>query len=136
MYNLLLIIPVIILIMTQIITLRYLGTTFNDKDLKNDWKRKWLIFFAYLNIVVAFFSPIPTYCNVLSIMSSTITLCYLGTSFNMSKSDVIKKDWKRNWLIVIAYINIVLLSIIILSLLGYVSLYGIKNTYELKIYSK
>jgi hypothetical protein len=136
MYNLLLIIPIFILIMTQIITLLYLGTTFNDKDLKNDWKRKWLIFFAYLNIVVAFFSPIPTYCNVLSIMSSTITLCYLGTSFNMSKSDVIKKDWKRNWLIVIAYINIVLLSIIILSLLGYVSVYGIKNTYELKIYSK
>jgi hypothetical protein len=114
----------ILVLMTQIITLVYLGTSFNDKDLKtDDWKRKWLIFFAYFTIVLSLFSPLPTYYSVLSIMSSTITLCYLGTSFGISKNDSIKSnDWKRRWLIVMSFINIVVLSI---GVLGYI---GIKKS--------
>lgn len=128
-YPIIILFSFVVAIITQIITLHYLGASFNDKDLKvDDWKRKWLIFFAYFNIIASFLSPEPTYVSVLSIMSSTITLCYLGTSFDLSKNDVIKSnDWKRRWLIVMAYINIVLLSIIILGSLGIVSLYGIKK---------
>ena len=117
-------ISLILFLMTQIITLKYLGTSFNDKDLKiDDWKRKWLIFFAYFTIVLSLFSPLPTYYSVLSIMSSTITLCYLGTSFE-THGDLIKSnDWKRRWLIVMSFINIVVLSIAIVIL----GLFGIKK---------
>lgn len=40
-------------IATLIITLSYLGPTFEEpsKIDPNDWKRKWIIFFAWFNLV-------------------------------------------------------------------------------------
>ena len=82
-------------------------------------KRKYLIFFAYLNIVLLAFSPIPTYYTILPIMTSTILLCYLGTSFNRDETYKINpNDWKRRWIIVMSYINIITMSILILGFIG------------------
>lgn len=42
-------------ILTAIITLSYLGYTFSDDQPEidpEDWRRKWLIFFAWLTVVV------------------------------------------------------------------------------------
>ena len=117
-------ISLVINIFSQIICITYLGT----KDIIiDDWRRKYLIFFAYLNIVLLSFSSIPSYYTVLSIMTSTITLCYLGTSFNVDEKNKINSDdWKKTWLIVMSYINIVLSGILTLGYIGY-NLYKIPN---------
>lgn len=44
----------ILTIVTYVLTLSYLGWTFSTKDLKlnpEDWRRKWLIFFAWFYLV-------------------------------------------------------------------------------------
>ena len=91
-------ISLVINIFSQIICITYLGT----KDIIiDDWRRKYLIFFAYLNIVLLSFSSIPSYYTVLSIMTSTITLCYLGTSFNVDEKNKINSDdWKKTLAII------------------------------------
>lgn len=118
-------ISLVINIFSQIICITYLGT--NKDIITDDWRRKYLIFFAYLNIVLLSFSSIPSYYTVLSIMTSTITLCYLGTSFNVDEKNKINSDdWKKTWLIVMSYINIVLSGILTLGYIGY-NLYKIPN---------
>lgn len=44
----------IIPIITSILTLQYLGMTFDENiEIKSDdWRRKWIIFFAWLNLVM------------------------------------------------------------------------------------
>ena len=44
----------IIPIITSILTLTYLGVSFNENIEINadDWRRKWIIFFAWLNLVL------------------------------------------------------------------------------------
>lgn len=42
-------------LISAFITISYLGTTFTEKDLvlnTEDWRRKWLIFFAWVYIIV------------------------------------------------------------------------------------
>jgi len=49
-------------IVTAIILLTYLGPTFsNNVEIDpNDWRRKWLIFFAWLNLILTMISIIFT----------------------------------------------------------------------------
>lgn len=116
------IIALMISLMTSIITLLYLGTSFNSKDLKlDDWKRKFMIFFAYFNILtIGILAPVQNWACVLTIISSTIILCYLGTSFD-STQPIDSTDWKRRWLIIMAYFELVIYGLILLTLFGYLS---------------
>lgn len=55
-------ITLILMIITSIFTLIYIGWTVNetsDIDL-SDWKRKWIIFFAYLGLIGSFFTFIQS----------------------------------------------------------------------------
>jgi hypothetical protein len=77
-----------------------------------------LIFFAYINIICGgILSPLKNHETTLGVMTATITLCYLGTSFEMIP--IAPDDWKRRWLIVMAYINIVVLGMGLLVNIGY-----------------
>jgi hypothetical protein len=60
-YDIILIVLNIIPIMSAIIVLNYLGPTFSDDDIvieSNDWRRKWLIFFAWFSLVSIFMTMI------------------------------------------------------------------------------
>jgi len=60
-YDILLIVFNIIPIMSAIIVLNYLGPTFSDDDIvieSDDWRRKWLIFFAWFSLVSIFITMI------------------------------------------------------------------------------
>ncbi len=124
----LLVIAFAVSLMTPTLTLMYLGTSFKTKELKNDdWRRKWLIFFAYFNIVtLGMFAPIQNWTCVLSVMSSTIILCYLGTSFG-DKKIINPDDWERRWLIIMAYVEIVVVGLILLTLVGTLSFIGVDS---------
>lgn len=55
--------PVILLtILTYIFTLSYLGTNFNTNkqiDIR-DWKRKWIISFSWLGLIISVFSLVSS----------------------------------------------------------------------------
>lgn len=51
-------------ILTAIIVLLYLGPTFSDEDVHidpSDWRRKWLIFFAWLSLIIILMNVIVSF---------------------------------------------------------------------------
>lgn len=103
---------------TAIFTLSYLGTSFESvKPLDaSDWRRKWLIFFAWFNLVglglivlsTAGFAILPL---ALPIMTNIIVLSYLGTTFTPSTPQIEGDDWKRRWMIFFAWLSIAMMII-------------------------
>ena len=107
-----------IVIPTYIFTLSYLGGSFNS-DIKietDDWRRKWIIFFTYINvIIVGLFALFALFMKqntlllslFLPLMSNIIILVYLGTSFGSDTATLDVNDWRRKWIIFFAYIGII-----------------------------
>lgn len=118
------ILPVLI----SVCTLIYLGWTFdnNDEIDKNDWKKKWIIFFAWLGLVSSVLLLIPSFVvkdgkflmnrnklalfggsMIIILLNSIFTLQYLGWTFDDNR-DIAKNDWKRKWIIFFAWFTLVL----------------------------
>jgi hypothetical protein len=98
--------------LTNVFTLMYLGWTFKvPKSIDpQDWKRKWIIFFAWFSIaVMALFSVaglgLPLIVFAVPILTSIFTLVYLGSSFD-PPSSIDPQDWKRKWIIFFAWLAI------------------------------
>jgi|LakMenEpi03Aug12_release.lakeMendotaPanAssembly.Ray.scaffolds.fasta_scaffold462531_1 hypothetical protein len=129
------------------ITFSYLGSSFDsDIDYENDWKRKYVIFFAwliliynvwllfkYLNVVSKFlgglglgFPPAGLFRTILfigllvlvvNIVTSSLILTYLGFTFDKKELD--PKDWKKKYIIFFSWVAT---TVCILSFL-YIALY-------------
>ena len=125
------------------ITFSYLGSSFDsDIDYENDWKRKYVIFFAwliliynvwllfkYLNAVSKFLRelgldfPLAGYFRtfffvgllvlVVNIVTSSLILTYLGFTFDKKELD--PKDWKKKYIIFFSWVAT---TVCILSFLG------------------
>ena len=123
-------------LITAIITLIYLGWSPNDtsKFDPKDWKRKWIVFFTWLNVALLliisciaigrmmnFVKEIPSSLRLfygssfsliliiiiaLGILDTLFTLQYLGTSFK-DIPEPNPKDWKRQWIIIMSWIVLV-----------------------------
>lgn len=103
---------------TAILTLSYLGTSFESvKPLDaSDWRRKWLIFFAWFNLVglgllVLSTAGLAIPPLALPIMTNIIALSYLGTTFTPSTPQIEGDDWKRRWMIFFAWLSIAMMII-------------------------
>lgn len=121
-------------ILNSIFIFMYLGMIFKDNSeiKKDDWKRKWIIFFAWFGLVssafvaigllssIIYFKPhIPELkwyllgsCLIITvlILNYIFTLEYLGWSFN-DNSEIKKDDWKRKWIIFFAWLNLIISTI-------------------------
>lgn len=116
-------------IATAVITLTYLGWTFDDPEniYPKDWKRVWVIFFAWLNAafiillflfglrIVAFqghsgyfgaFVLIYPILMVLPILNSYFILSYVGTRIDVDEP-IDPKDWKRKWMVFFSWLILV-----------------------------
>lgn len=121
---------------TNIITLIYLGMSFKSTNILdvNDWKRKWILVFAYLRVIdeflllVSLFSVSIVYSSIFrqfdnkflyssillviscicifNIVTSILTIVYLGPSFE--KSSIEENDWKRKWIIFYVWFSLIL----------------------------
>ena len=119
-------------VLTSIFTLQYIGWTFdNNSDIpKEDWKRKWIIFFAWLGLIssiisllLVFYVLIIKYDKfsilmnsnklllflglILYLLNSIFTLQYIGWTFDDNR-DIVKNNWKRKWIIFLAWFILVL----------------------------
>ena len=99
--------------LTNIFTLMYLGWTFKAPESINpqDWKRKWIIFFAWfslasLSLITIAGLGLPLLVFAIPILTSIFTLVYLGMTFKAPKS-IDPQDWKRKWIIFFAWLAIV-----------------------------
>lgn len=109
-------------IITCILTLMYLGMSFNNPEIidPRDWKRKWIIFFAWFNLVVIGIVIIAAMiANLVSggvslllfalpVMTNVLILNYLGMSFKEPES-IDPQDWKRKWIVFFAWFNLVVI---------------------------
>ena len=107
--------PVILLsILTYIFTLSYLGTTFNTNkkiDVR-DWKRKWIIFFAWFNIGVYSVLTLLSFGEalillILPLLTNIFILMYLGLTFETSVK-IDSQDWKRKWIIFFTWLGLII----------------------------
>jgi len=122
-------------VLMSIFTLQYIGWTFdNSSDIpKEDWKRKWVIFFAWLGLVFSIISLLLVFwvliirydkfsilmnsnklllfvgltMIILCLLNSIFTLQYIGWIFD-DKYDISKENWKRKWIIFFAWFTLVL----------------------------
>lgn len=125
-------------IATNMFTLLYLGTSIDSDsviDIK-DWKRRWIVAFAWVRLVLlivtiimsagtVFVIPFVNVYVTLSCLTSIFTLVYLGTSFE-DAIEVDPTDWKRRWVIIFSWLGLVL------SIGQFISLfipYVVKNFY-------
>jgi hypothetical protein len=99
--------------LTNIFTLMYLGWTFKAPSSINaqDWKRKWIVFFAWFSLVsMSLISlaglGLPLVVFAIPILTSIFTLVYLGMTFTPPRS-IDPLDWKRKWIIFFAWLAIV-----------------------------
>lgn len=113
----------IVLILTSVFTLIYLGWTFDtpEKVDPQDWKRKWIIFFAWFHIasvclVILYLLPIITKNPLIvtslvfligfSVITSALTISYLGTTFT-PPNEIDPADWKRKWIVFFAWLSLI-----------------------------
>jgi len=67
-----------------------------------------------MNVIVSLSGFLPF---ALSVATNVITLNYLGMSFD-STNVLDANDWKRKWILVLAYIQVISVSLMMVSLLG------------------
>jgi hypothetical protein len=128
---------VVISILTLIFTIIYLGPGFNrsKKILLNDWRRKWLLFFAWFTLIGSSFSLLTTYVslgradttnkivsnivgNILLICTNVFIITYIGPKFNR-QTEIKVDDFRRKWVLFFAWFNsVTLLIILIMFLVG------------------
>ena len=124
-------------IINLVITIQYLGPTFDRKksiDVKN-WHRKWILFFSWFTIVLSGLSLLfnnqqnkykktvngiviseinisnnfSLLFTILPILTNIFTIIYLGPTFGRNKK--IKVDnWMRKWVLFFAWFNIVIIG--------------------------
>lgn len=130
-------------IMTNMITLLYMGYVMTeDKPIDpKDWKRRWIIFFAWfrlilVSLIIAFsggkiiFIPFINLYLLLSLFTSGFTLSYVGLSFD-TVSEMDPLGWKRRWVILFSWINMVTSGVQFLSLfIPYIVQNFYYNVYE------
>jgi|688.fasta_scaffold1492022_2 hypothetical protein len=126
------IIQIGLLITTCVLSLIYLGLTFTPpKSIDpEDWKRKWIIFFAYLGIVIMAILIIMSAgillgVSILPMMTNILILVYLGHTFTPSKS-IDPEDWKRKWIIFFAWYYLAWVTVAVILRLSGVQL---RSTY-------
>jgi hypothetical protein len=91
----------------------YVGWTFKAPasiDPKN-WKRKWIIFFAWLSLVSLSLITLaglglPLIVFAIPILTSIFTLVYLGLTFEAPDS-IDPQDWKRKWIVFFTWLALV-----------------------------
>ena len=126
MYLKLTIITNIIIIILGIIVLTYIGWSFNQKKTDeelddNDWKRKYIIFFAWIILLYnsvlilrlfihinsmksSILFTIPILFLFINIITSILLLIYFGINFDKKNIDI--TDWKRKYIIFFSYLAI------------------------------
>jgi hypothetical protein len=131
----------VISILTLIFTIIYLGPGFNrsKKILLNDWRRKWLLFFAWFTLIGSSVSLLTTFvsvargenqpdttnnivsnivANILLICTNVFIITYIGPTFNR-QTEIKVDDFRRKWVLFFAWFNsVTLLIILIMFLVG------------------
>lgn len=118
---------------TGALALDYLGYRLEpQKEIDpSDWKRKWLIFFAYIDLVIVlismFYYMFPSvYYNepvlytginpfvfIFPIITNVLILVYLGPTFN-NPPIIDPANWKRKWIVCFAWLSLILRGLIVL----------------------
>jgi len=117
-------------ILTNVFIILYLGPTFGRTDTidSQDWKRKWILFFSWLNIAIfglittftlggILFVPFVGTAILLILLTAVFTILYLGPTFG-DPGEIDVDDWKRKWILFFAWFGVVLSGI---SLIGSLS---------------
>lgn len=125
---------IIISVINLVFTIQYLGPTFgrtHPVDV-NDWRRKWLLFFAWFSLVsssinLLFYNNSLPYNNtttrvvtselhishlgmilgILPLITNIFVIIYLGPTFDRTKKIPVD-NWMRKWVLFFAWFNIVL----------------------------
>jgi hypothetical protein len=108
--------PLIIPIATNIITLTYLGTNFevNSPLDPEDWRRKWILVLAYLQVIGVGFLFVSLIGSIISLLTTLIR-----TGFYRDMSDIEQKLlWAVLFIIVIFCIFSIMTSVFIILYLG------------------
>lgn len=116
----------ILMIITDILTVTYLGPKWDSKEFidPNDWRRKWILFFAWIKIVmfgmIFFFTfgsislmPILNIFLAIWIFYNIMVILALGPTF--ANEPVKVDDWKKNFIILVSWFSIAVVIISIIS---------------------
>lgn len=127
-------------VMNSVVCITYLGPTFDSKPALdvNDWRRKFLLFFAWFNVVYLVVNALALGKRLtlgyvlplaLSIMSQIVIIIYLGPTFEHSEK-IDSDDWRRKFTLFFAWLGVAMVGVSVLPLLaGGVAMYaGIKSS--------
>ena len=131
-------------ITNSVVCITYLGPTFDSKPSLdvNDWRRKFLLFFAWFNVVyylINIFSMKDTldmrhvFPLAFGLMSQLIIIVYLGPTFKHTEK-IDSEDWRRKFTLFFAWLAVAMVGLALLPLLAGVTMYaGIKSSDYSKI---
>jgi hypothetical protein len=103
---------------TGVITIIYIGPSFNRTDPidPQNWKRHWILFFAWFRLVVyglmimgtsgsVLYLPWVNFVIIFSLITAAFGISLFGPTFE-DKESIAIGDWRRKWVLFLAWVNV------------------------------
>lgn len=108
--------PFALMVATNIITLNYLGMNFDSTDMldPDDWRRKWILVLAYLQIITVALTFVFTVGTLIYYLSTSIRTGFYGDMSNMNQIVI----WMSFFLLIIVCVFSIMTSVFVIIYLG------------------
>ena len=113
-------------VISLVVSITYLGPTFDSKPALeiDDWRRKFLLFFAWFNVVyysimLIFIKDLERIHRVgiiFTLLAELLIITYLGPTFEESKK-IDSDDWRRKFTLFFAWFGVGILGLCLLPLI-------------------
>jgi len=119
---------IVLPILTGVFSILYLGP-WSESDLidPSDWKRKWILFFAWFNLIFLalmfffaynwlslMFFPVALVILSIPVITSILVIVYLGPWDRDSTDMIDPTDWKRKWILFFAWFDVAFYGFVLL----------------------